>query len=671
MVPLVLMAAGEGGLRWAGFGYPTAFFVRRQVNDSACVTDNQAFGRRFFPPGLVRYPWSVTLPAVKGPVAVRLFVLGESAAMGDPDPKFGLARMVEVLLRERCPERKIEVVNAAMVAINSHVVVPIARDCARQQGNLWVVYMGNNEMIGPYGSLSAFGSQTPPLALVRATLALKSTRVGQLADAGLYLLRHLNQPPAEWGGMTMWAHLGIRQDDPRTARVYQHFAANLSRILEIAHGAGVPVLLCTVGTNVKDCAPFGSLHLVGLTSAELADWDAAYGLGKEHEAQGNFAEALACYERAARLDGQFADLSFRRAGCCLELGRVSEAGRFFRQARDQDALQFRADSRVNQIIRQSAAARANRGVRLLDAEALLAAASPRGLAGRECFYEHVHLNPEGNYLLARAVAERAASALSLESGPRAQPSRVEADSSREPLRPSATNRMWLSRTDCLRELGFVEWNRHDLLAQMLQRVELPPFVSQLNHTQHVQDLRVQLERSRPATKPVQVARAAAEVAAAVAGRPADADLRWNLAQLFQVAGNARAAEEQWRAVIRLWPQGHLPYYNLANLLETTGRDAEAGPLLSECLRLHPDSFKVRFALGGWLVRQGRFKEALHHLRWAVRQRPGSVEARLALGLALAQAKQPAAASRELRQVLALDPQNIQARQQLGAVQGAP
>ena len=37
-----------------------------------------------------------------------------------------------------------------MAAINSHVVLPIAKDAARYEPDLFVVYLGNNEVIGPF-----------------------------------------------------------------------------------------------------------------------------------------------------------------------------------------------------------------------------------------------------------------------------------------------------------------------------------------------------------------------------------------------------------------------------------------------------------------------------------------------------------------------------------------
>lgn len=675
-VPVLLLAATEGGLRLAGFGHPAGFFLLRHLNGQLVWTDNQAFGERFFPPGLVRYPRPVTLPAAKPAHTLRVFVLGESAAQGDPAPRFGLARMLEVLLRERFPQRRIEVVDAAMVAINSHAILPIARACAKCQGDLWVIYMGNNEMIGPFGALSVFGPQTPPLPVIHANLALKATRLGQLLDLGLRRLRLGSQPPAEWGGMSMWAGQSIRLDQKRTARVYHHFQANLAAILAAGRQAGVKVILCTVPTNLRDCAPFSALHRADLSAPKLAECEAAYRQGVAAQSQGNWAEADSCYQRAAAIDDHFADLTFRRAECCLALGQLAQAQQYFQAARDQDALQFRADGRINQIIRQSAAAGANPDVQLLDAEALFAANSPQGLVGENYFYEHVHLKPEGNYLLARAVAERAAAALGLLRPTNDLPQQV-GESGGFPanaLPPTALSSgaalSWISESECLAQLGFTDWNRYSILKEVLERVESFPYTRQVNHAQQAQALRQELEQYRAASKPAQVRRAAQQAAQALARRPEDADLRWNLAELLNQSGDLAQAEEQWRAVIRLQPQAIWACYNLALLLESCQRHAEARALYRQCLRINPRFFEALHSLGLALSRQGEFREAARFLRLAVREKPGSAKTRLALGQALVQARQPAAAARQFREVLRLEPGNPQARQGLESIRRA-
>ena len=179
-VPAVLLGGVEVGLRLCGYGFSTAFFKRMTIAGQDCLVDNDQFGLRFFPPALARIPSPITMKAVKPPGACRIFIFGESAALGDPRPHFGAGRYLEALLRERFPGREFEVVNTSMTAINSHVILQQARECAGLDGDLWLIYMGNNEMEGPIGAATVFGRKAPPLWLVRTTLALERTRLCQL-----------------------------------------------------------------------------------------------------------------------------------------------------------------------------------------------------------------------------------------------------------------------------------------------------------------------------------------------------------------------------------------------------------------------------------------------------------------------------------------------------------
>lgn len=644
--PLAVAVLIEMLLRLAGCGYSSHFFLDSNVAGHSVVTDNQDFGRRFFPSELVRYPHPFTMLAAKPRGTLRIFVLGESAAMGDPDAKFGMPRMLEVLLRERFPNRRIEVINTAMVAINSHAILPIARECAERQGDLWIIYMGNNEVIGPYGSASVFGVRAPALSLVRAGLWIKTTRLGQVMDAGLNFALRSKQSPAAWAGMEMMAGQKVRHDSPATARVYQHFERNLSDILETGSRAGVPMVLCTVATNLKDCAPFASLHRVGLGTSELAQWQAAFDAGVSCQNQGKLVEAKTSYEQAARIDDEYAELSFRRATCCLQLGQSAEAAALFRHSRDLDALQFRAAGPVNEAIRQSVYAVPGRSINLVDAEQLFATNSPQESVGDDPFYEHVHLTPEGNYLLTRAVAEQAAKTLALE--------------------PSG---FWASQSECLRLVGLTDWSRYDALDVILDRIQRVPFTSQVNHAQELQRVTEQRDRYRVAAKPARVQRELQEISKLVAARPEDPDLRWNMAALMELTGDVAGAEGQWRALVTMQPQAALPRISLAKLLDRLGRQTEAYPFYKEGLRINPEYHPARYALGVLCLEADRVPEAIHHLKILVRQKPLSVEGHLALGKALARSGQRADAESQLREVLRLDPNNTSAHEQLQNILG--
>ena len=257
------------------------------------------------------------MPAHKPPNTCRIFILGESAAQGDPEPAYGAGRYLEVLLRERYPGEHFEVVNVAITAINSNVILPIARECARQQGDLWIIYMGNNEMVGPFGAATVFGAKAPPWWHVRLSLAVQQTRVGQLL---MSLTRHLRGKP---GGRFLGRHENVC-GQPACAgrpapgrRSIRNFQRNLHDILRAGLNSGAKIILNTVAVNLKDCPPFASLGNTNLPPDERAEFDAQLAQARQQQAESNFTAAAAHYQSAAKLDGTFAEVQYRWGECLL------------------------------------------------------------------------------------------------------------------------------------------------------------------------------------------------------------------------------------------------------------------------------------------------------------------------------------------------------------------
>ncbi|HUC84524.1 MAG TPA: hypothetical protein VL970_04960, partial [Candidatus Acidoferrales bacterium] len=321
VVPLLLLGALELGLRLAGYGYSPDFFQKIRVGDREFLVNNENFSLRFFPPQLARWPGPVMIEAQKPANTYRIFVLGESAARGEPEPNYAASRYLQALLNERFPQTRFEVVNLGITAIDSHVILPIARDCARADGDLWIIYMGNNEMVGPFGAATVFGAKSPPLAVVRLNLALQRSRLGQLI---VNLSRRLagRQANATWGGMKMFLGNQLRPDDPRKETVYRNFTSNLNDILQIGLGSGVKILLNTVAVNLKDCPPFASLPQAKLSAGDLAKFSEYFAAAKQAQAQGDPVAATQKFEVAAGLDSHFAELQYRWAQCLAQTGRA-------------------------------------------------------------------------------------------------------------------------------------------------------------------------------------------------------------------------------------------------------------------------------------------------------------------------------------------------------------
>ena len=104
LVPLLMLGGMELILRIVGYGYDTDYFVQSRVAGKEYLIPNHTFTYRFFPKELSRAPLATRVAAQKPSGTYRIFLFGESAAYGDPDPAYGVGRHLEVLLGERYPE---------------------------------------------------------------------------------------------------------------------------------------------------------------------------------------------------------------------------------------------------------------------------------------------------------------------------------------------------------------------------------------------------------------------------------------------------------------------------------------------------------------------------------------------------------------------------------------
>jgi tetratricopeptide (TPR) repeat protein len=610
-IPLFILGGIEIGLRCGGYGYDTRFFRQIQINGHKFYVPNEKFGDRFFPPAIARTTPPFRFAAEKATNSYRIFLLGESAAMGDPEPTYGFGRYLEVLLSERYPGTYFEVISVAMTAIDSSTILPIARECARHQGDLWLIYMGNNEMVGPFGAETSYGFRAPGLGVIRTILAIKSTRIGQLLDALGRGLRSNSSTPKQWGGMEMFANNRLGYDDPARLRAYANFQGNLEDILDAGHDAGVPVILSTMAVNLKDCAPFASIHASGLDTNHESAWDQIYQQGVDLETAGSYQEALALYQKASQIDPQFADLQFRMGRCDLALTNDDQARREFELARD-DALDFRSDTRINSAIKEAASRHAGQGVYLLDAANAMAQSSPYGIPGLEFFYEHVHFNFAGNYLLALNFAEQVkkimpASVITKDSG------------------------KWASAELCDSRLAMTVWDRLGVWQRVLRLVTSPPFTGQFNHDAmlKIYEAKVAEANSLMSTQTPEQARQIYEQALALA--PDDSFLHLNFAAFLEKGGFPTQAIVEAKRCCELVPQKPELYFHTATLLVRAGQMTEAAEYFSRALALRSDRADAQNAMGEILANQQKPAEAVVWFKRAIRSNPSYAEAYISLG----------------------------------------
>jgi tetratricopeptide (TPR) repeat protein len=634
--PLLVLAVLNALLALAGYGRPTAFLLPAAPPHGEVRVPNPDFALQFVPRSLSRGSQPFALQP-KREDTIRVFVLGESAAAGDPEPAFGFARALDVLFREYTAGRRIEVVNTAMTAMNSHVIRRIAAECAGQQPDVFVVYMGNNEVVGPYGPRALPGVIYDHPWLVRTLMATRRSRLGQLflawtgQEAG---------PGREWRGMEAFLDFQVPADDPRLQRMYGYFEANLRAVIGSARAAGASVLLATVPVNLRACAPFASMHRADLPPDAFERRRGRFDAGRAAQRAGDYRAALAAYGEAAAIDDRDADLAFVTAQCAAALDERDEAEHQWRRARDLDSLRFRADSRINQIVRAVAAEGGGRDVALVDLEGAIAADAS---SGTEPFVDHVHLDVRGNVIAARAMFEA--------------------------LRTRLTGVSFLPLPDdpavlealVRRRLVYDTRAELQIASLMYRRKTRPPFVGQLEHEAEMTTLRSQLVALRAAARGISWAEREHALRAAFEDRADDGVLVQRLSEHYGLGGQSAAAFALLEDRLHQAPYDGDLRSAWLDALTRAGRAREAVDFLTTPVGARPmDREEALVLVGSKLIEQGRGELAGPLFAEVIAKDPGNVQALVNLGGLAAQSGDAETAIRRLTRALELAPNSAQA-----------
>jgi len=536
VVPLLLLLLLEGGLRLVGFGYDTRLY--KPVPDTGRVGSNAQFGYRFFPKAIARTPLLSSFYPDKPERTYRIFVLGASAAAGVPNSVTAFAQILDEMLENQYPGVDFQVINTGMPAINSHVVRQIAAEVAGYDPDLFLIYLGNNEAIGPFNAGTAEQREGVTSQKVHQVVAFRRTKLGQLVQSLGEKLAGGENVPEEWGGMSMYMDNTFRPQDPARQLVADNFRENLEAIVQAGQDAGARVLLSTVAVNLADSAPFASLHRADADGSTLQTFERRYRDAIAMDRPESLPGAVAAYQALLDLDDQYAELHFRLGRALHRLGRLDEAQEHFVRALELDALPFRTTPRLNGVIREVAQ---ESGAGLAEsADGMIAYARSRdALVGLNFFYEHVHLNFQGNYLLAGLLFEEVAPLL-----PAAIQSR------------RAGGKSLPTPDECARRLALTGYDRYNMLSSMLMVVRGAPFTNQYNHQETLGRIQTRMEELRDASRQEDPRDVLAIYQEAVRRRPEDLLLRFNYARLLRDLRQDGPAQREMEHIESLIPPGY-------------------------------------------------------------------------------------------------------------------
>ena len=647
IIPVFLFLLLEVTLRVVDYGFPTNMFIKCKLNDTASYCDNVRYAWKFFPPNIARMANSFSFSANKSQDTYRIFILGASAAAGVPKEAFGFGRILQTMLQQQYPQKNFEVINTAMPAINSHVVLDIAKDCTQHQGDLFIVYLGNNEVIGPYGAGTVFTPLSSNLSLIRFGIALKTTKLGQLLTNILSSV-YGNNTPEVWRGLEMFLEEQVMADEPRLEIVYRHFQRNLIDIRRLACKSGTPIIFCTVPCNLKDSPPFASLQRPGITDVEKKSWDKHYQLGIQYEEDENFSGAVEQYLKAVEIDDRYADLQFRLGRCYWAMDEFDRSRERYILARELDTLRFRADNRINNIICDIASGRTDERVYFLDVVNIFEQNSPHRTTGEELFYEHVHMNFKGNYLLAATIFQLVDKIL---------PERIKPEIAKK--RPLA------SEEECARHLAYTDWDKYKIMEYVLNSfVKQPPFTNQLYHDKQVEQMEQKIQVLRKVISPEVIGK---QYFWAIEQNPSDWWLHWNFGEFLEEMNDYSEAVRQFRLVLDYMPNRYQAWAKLGMLSGLQGNLTTAVNYNLKALNIYPIFPDACYNIGFAYQLQGNLDKAVEQYFKAIQLKPDHARAYNNLGVILYQQGKIDQAIKIYRDGLRFVPDDLDMHSNLGLI----
>ncbi len=467
---------------------------------------------------------------------------------------------------------------------------------------------------------------------------VRSTRTGQLLQG---MLRGVNKADGgfkEWRGMEMFEGKTIAADDPRMEAVYGNFAANLEEIVTLAYRSGIKTVLSTVAVNLKDSAPFASRHTPGLSGEKDAAWQEAVNRAEMAMALDHDPQAQSALEQALAIDPSYANTHFQLAGILEKHGDDAGARTHYLAALQNDALRFRCDARLNQIIRDIAK-KAGPDVVLLDAAREMGsdANSTVTPAGHRFFFEHVHLTWEGNYVLARLMATQAAPLL------------FGAETLPAP---------WLDIKACAKAVGYNEVGLATMLTRMNELTERPPFTRQLTYASDRAVLQREIAQANAALAvPGALASAANELEAAQKRDPLNSFLLFQAAAVNLQRHNPTRALEFNTRIAELEPFSPEQAAQRAFILFELKRTREAEEVLLQSAAAYPYYFQTYGLLGNFWIVQGEQARASDYFSALLTRMPDSAGARLTYARVLDSRGDRDGAEQQWRSVLRTSPDN--------------
>lgn len=400
-IPFLFLLLVETILRCCSYGSNLDSLFLTTANNQYYYL-NKDISKRYFTTGQATTGNVEFFKKNKDANTFRLFVLGESAALGFPYPNnISFQRMLKYTMQQNYPDKDIEIINLSLTAINSYTFYDFGKELHNYLPDAILIYGGHNEYYGALGvaSTSNVGSTSWGIGLI---IKLRQTKIVQLLENSYNKIGSLAQKEQADNLMKyVVKDQLIKYNNEVYKKGIVQFENNLTSLLSLFHKQNIPVFIATVATNLKDQYPFQSYFSEGTDSAYYCN---RLAMATTCFNENKTAEAEAIVGELYNQDSVYAKCSYLYGQICYNKGEYEKAYTLFKEAQRYDCLRFRAPEEINNVIRKQAASYPNTS--LVDVETHFRQISKHGITGGSLLLEHVHPTICGHREIARSFYQQ-------------------------------------------------------------------------------------------------------------------------------------------------------------------------------------------------------------------------------------------------------------------------
>ena len=319
--------------------------------------------------------------------SLRVFVYGGSTVQGIPFSGVGFVTQLDYQLHQLLGQKPIEVTNFGWSGHNSTMTRFLVKRTVAENPDLLVVYTGHNEFIYP---------QLDYYPLLKTLTFLKNR--SNLVKTLMFLQKSLKKNEQSADQQIDQKRPAFRKNRLFFALKMLIFRQNVRAIVETARQAKIPLILCTPVSNIAAWAP---IERKVTTVNEPEDYKEDLSEAKTLLNGGLLKEAEKLVDSTLSKYPDDAPLLFLKAEIASQSGQL-QARDFYIKAKDFDLIPWRTTTDQNNFIRSL---EDKKTVWVADVENEFFSHSPNNLPGFPLIIDNVHPTKEGNYLIAKTIAD--------------------------------------------------------------------------------------------------------------------------------------------------------------------------------------------------------------------------------------------------------------------------